>query len=106
MANEQQRHDISDKVWELLKPLLPGQEGQWGGIVEDNRRFLNGVLWDLRTGAPWRDLPPAYGKWNSVYQRFRRWWDNGTWERILGALIDDPDFEWLMIDASQHQTIV
>ena len=100
MRNEQQRHDISDKMWEVLRPLLPGQEGQWGGIAEDNRLFLNGVFWNLRTGAPWRDLPPVYGKWNSVYQRFRRWRDNGTWERVLETLIDEPDFEWLMIDAS------
>jgi len=100
MANEQQRHDISDKVWELLEPLLPGQEGQWGGIAEDNRRFLNGVFWNLRTGAPWRDLPPVYGKWNSVFQRFRRWRDKGVWEKVLETLIDEPDFEWLMIDAS------
>ena len=100
MGNEQQRHDMSEAMWELLKPLLPGQKGQWGGIAEDNRRFLNGVFWNLRTGAPWRDLPSVYGKWNSVYQRFKRWRDNGTWERILELLIDEPDFEWLMIDAS------
>lgn len=70
--NEQQHHDISDSIWEILKPLLLGQEGQWGGIAEDNRRFINSVFWSLRTGAPWRDLPPACGKWNSGYQRFRR----------------------------------
>ena len=52
MANEQQRHDMSDKVWNLLKPHLPGQRGQWGGIAKDNRQFLNGVFWILRTGAP------------------------------------------------------
>jgi transposase len=100
VKNDQNRHDISDGVWELLKPLLPGQEGQWGGIAQDNRRFLNGVLWVLRTGAPWRDLPPQYGKWNTVFQRFRRWRNAGVWESILEQLIDEPDFEWLMIDAS------
>ena len=100
MRNEQQRHDIADEVWELLRPLLPGQEGQWRGTAEDNRRFLNGVFWNLRTGAPWRDLPPVYGKWNSVYQRSRRWRDNGTWEKVLEALIDEPDFKCLMTDAS------
>ena len=100
MKNSQHRHDIGDNAWELLRPMLPGQPGQWGGIAEDNRKFLNGVFWVLRTGAPWRDLPPAYGKWNSVYQRFRRWKDAGVWENILEKLIDDPDFEWLMIDAS------
>ena len=71
MSNEQQRHDISDAVWSLLEPHLPGQRGQWGGIAQDNRRFINGVFWILRTGAPWRDLPPFYGKWGTVYQRFR-----------------------------------
>ena len=58
------------------------------------------MFWILRTGAPWRDLPPDYGKWGSVHQRFRRWRDKGIWEKILEALIDDPDYEWLMIDAS------
>ncbi len=100
MGNEQNRHDMSDAMWAVLEPLLPGQRGQWGGIAKDNRRFLNGVFWILRVGAPWRDLPPQYGKWNSVYQRFRRWRDSGVWERILEALVVEPDYEWLMIDAS------
>jgi len=103
------RHDIKDVVWHLLSPHLPGQKGQWGGIAHDNRRFLNGVFWVLRTGAPWRDMPPSYGNWNSVAKRFRRWVMNGVWERLLEILIDEPDFEWLMIDAShakvhQHGT--
>ena len=103
------RHDVSDEVWALLEPHLPGQAGQWGGVAENNRRFINGVFWILRTGAPWRDLPPDYGKWNSVHQRFRRWRDEGRWEKLLELLVDDPDYEWLMIDAShikvhQHAT--
>jgi transposase len=100
MENMQQRHDITDDVWKLLKPLLPGQEGQWGGIAKDNRKFINGVFWILRTGAPWRDLPNCYGKWGSVHQRFRRWRDKHIWESILEKLIGNPNFEWLMIDAS------
>ena len=90
------RHDISDKVWSLLKPHLPGQRGQWGGIAQDNRRFINAVFWVLRTGAPWRDLPPDYGKWGSVHQRFIRWRRKGVWEKLLEILIDEPDYEWLM----------
>ena len=95
-----QRHDLSDKMWEKLEPLLSGQRGQWGGIAKDNRMFINGVLWIMRTGAPWRDLPAVYGKWGTVHQRFRRWRDKRIWEKILNEMIDDPDYEWLMIDAS------
>lgn len=94
------RHDISDSVWALIAPLLPGQRGQWGGIARDNRRFINAVFWILRTGAPWRDLPPDYGKWGSVHQRFRRWRDKGIWESILEKLIFLPEYQWLLIDAS------
>lgn len=100
MAASYHRHDISDEAWAVLAPHLPGQPGQWGGIAEDNRRFINAVFWILRTGAPWRDLPPDYGKWGTVHQRFRRWRDDGTWEKLLEILIVEPDFEWLMIDAS------
>ena len=100
VENIQHRHDITDKAWEKISAMLPGQRGQWGGIAKDNRKFINGVFWILRTGAPWRDLPPEYGKWGSVHQRFRRWRDNGTWEKILEALIEEPDYEWLMIDGS------
>ena len=98
-GEDYQEHDISDAVWVLLEPILPGQRGQWGGIAEDNRRFINGVFWIIRTGAPWRDLPADYGKWGTVHQRFIRWRRNGIWEKILEVLIQDPDYEWLMIDA-------
>jgi transposase len=94
------RHDISDKEWALIEPHLPGQAGKWGGIAEDNRRFINGVFWILRTGAPWRDLPPAYGDWKNTHRRFCRWRDKGVWESLLERLIEAPDYEWLMIDAS------
>lgn len=94
------RHDLSDHAWELLAPHLPGQRGQWGGIAADNRRFLNAVLWNLRTGAPWRDLPPDYGDWKNTHRRFCRWRDKGLLEKLLEQVIDEPDFEWLMIDAS------
>ena len=94
------RHDISDEVWALLEPHLLGKKGTWGGNARDNRLFINAVFWILRTGAPWRDLPPDYGNWNNVNRRFCRWRDKGVWERVLEALIEGPDFEWLMIDAS------
>ena len=94
------RHDISDRVWGLLEPHLPGRKGVWGGIARDNRTFINGVFWILRTGAPWRDLPPDYGNWSNTHRRFIRWRNKGIWAKLLEELIDDPDYEWLMIDAS------
>ena len=94
------RHDMSDRVWELLEPHLLGAKGTWGGNARDNRQFINAVFWILRTGAPWRDLPPDYGDWKNTHRRFCRWRDKGIWENILEALIDAPDFEWLILDAS------
>ena len=98
--NAHRRHDISDRVWEILEPHLPGREGLWGGRAKDNRVFLNGVFWILRTGAPWRDLPPDYGGWKNTHRRFCRWRDKGIWESLFEKLVDNPDFEWLLIDAS------
>jgi transposase len=94
------RHDISDRVWQLLEPRLPGREGAWGGKARDNRLFINAVFWILRTGAPWRDLPPDYGDWKNTHRRFCRWRDKGIWESLLEQLVTEPDYEWLMIDAS------
>ena len=100
MVASYHRHDISDAVWALLEPLTIGNKGTWGGNARDTRLFINAVFWILRTGAPWRDLSPDYGNWNTVQRRFCRWRDKGIWETILEALIVDPDFEWLMIDAN------
>lgn len=100
MSNAHRRHDISDRVWELLEPNLPGRVGSWGKVAQDNRRFINAIFWILRTGAPWRDLPPDYGDWKNTHRRFCRWRDKGIWEKILEPLIEHADYEWLMIDAT------
>ena len=100
MAAAHRRHDMSDDVWERLRPQLPGGEGKHGRPAHDNRRFIDAVCWILRTSTPWRDLPPDYGDWNNTHRRFCRWRDRGVWAGLLDALMDDPDFEWLMIDAS------
>lgn len=100
MTQGQHRHDVKDKDWEIIAPLLPGQVGQWGGVAKDNRQFIHAVFWILRTGAPWRDLPESYGDWKNTHRRFCRWRDKGVWEQLLERLIDEPDYEWLMIDAS------
>ncbi len=109
MKASHRRHDISDSTWALLEPHLLGRKGTWGGNARDNRQFINAVFWILRSGAPWRDLPPDYGDWKNTHRRFCRWRDKGIWEGLLERLTVEPDFEWLMIDAShikvhQHGT--
>jgi transposase len=78
------RYELTDDEWELLKGLFPRQKR--GGRWNDHRVTLNGMLWILRSGAPWRDMPERYGKWKSVYHRFNRWRREGFFDRILNAL--------------------
>jgi transposase len=80
------RHELSDAQWQTLKPLLPPQRPARGRPNRPHRTILNGILWRLNTGAPWRDLPARYGSWMTVYSRFRRWQRAGVWDRILAAL--------------------
>ena len=94
------RYDVSDKVWEKIEGHLPGGKGCVGRPAGDNRLFINAVVWILRTGAPWRDLPPDLGHWKHVQRRFCRWRDRGIWEKLLEELVVHADYEWLMIDAT------
>jgi transposase len=93
------RHSITDADWERIKDLLPGRPGQPGWLANDNRLFLDAVLWIAKTGAPWRDLPERFGRWNSVWKRFDRWAKKGTWLQVFAAL-GDPDLEWLILDST------
>ncbi len=81
-----QRGDLSNEQWDNLKPLLPPQKPHTGKPNHDHRQMINGILWILRTGAPWRDLPARYGKWGSVATRFYRWQKKGIWAEILQKL--------------------
>jgi transposase len=86
------RGDLSEGEWRLLKSLLPvereaGKRGR-GRPPEDNRNIINGILWRLRCGTPWRDVPEKYGNWNSIYRRFRRWSECGVWESVAVALAE------------------
>ncbi len=89
-----------------LEPLLPSQRPTTGRPAKDHRTVLNGIVWILRTGAPWRDLPDRYGPWKTAYSRFRRWREAGIWDRILIALQTeaahdgDVDGSLAMIDGS------
>jgi transposase len=94
------RSVLSDAQWERVAPLLPGKAGDPGRSGADNRRFLEAVLWIVRTGAPWRDLHREFGNWNSVFQRFRRWAVKGVFEAVFTALSGDPDFEYALIDGT------
>jgi transposase len=94
------RFVVSDAVWEKIEPLLPGKKSDPGVTAKDNRLFLEAVLWRVRAGLPWRDLPPGFGHWNSVFKRFRRWVRAMVFERIFRALSGEPDFEYVMIDGT------
>lgn len=82
------RGDLSDAEWDLIGPLLPPERGRHARPAGDNRRYLNGMLHVLRVGCPWRDMHQRYGKWNSVYVRFRRWAGQGVWDAMLQTLVD------------------
>lgn len=82
------RGDLRDEEWALIGALLPAERGRKSRPAQDNRRFLNGMLYVLRVGCPWRDMHERYGKWNSVYVRFRRWAEQGVWDALLETLVE------------------
>ena len=95
------RGDLTNEQWEKLQPLLPAQKPKTGRPAQDHRRILNGILWVLRTGAPWRDLPEELGNWNSVHRQYRRWTTSGLWDLMLEALADGGGNDALqMIDST------
>jgi transposase len=93
------RHAISDDHFARIRDLLPGRAGQPGVTARDNRLFIDAVLWIGKTGAPWRDLPERFGKWNTAWRRFDRWARKGVWRKVFEAL-QDPDLEWLILDST------
>jgi transposase len=82
---------LTDSQWERLEPLLPPQRSGRGRPNQDHRLIIDGILWRYRTGAPWRALPPEFGKWETVYSRFRRWQEVDLWPRVLTALQEAAD---------------
>ena len=85
------RHALTERQWERLRPLLPPLPAGRGRPRADDRTIVEGVLWRLATGAPWRDLPERFGSWRTVYSRFRRWQRAGVWDRVLAALQAEAD---------------
>lgn len=104
------RKMLRDDQWERTEQLLPGKASDPGCTAKDNRRFVEAVLWILRTGSPWRDLPAELGHWHRTYVRFARWRSRGLWERVAQALCGVADLEQLFIDstivrAHQHSAV-
>jgi transposase len=92
------RYELADYEWTAIKPMLPNKPG---GVPRVNdRRVLNGIFWVLRSGAPWRDLPAAFGPYTTCYNRFVRWRRAGVWGRIIDALAAAHDAAVQMIDTS------
>jgi transposase len=85
------RGDLTNEQWEQLRPVLPPQKPPTGRPNHSHRWIVNGILWILRTGAPWRDLPERYGPWQTVANRFYRWRKSGVWDRVLAAVQQRAD---------------
>jgi transposase len=81
------RHELTDAAWAVLEPMLPAQSN--GHPWRDHRQVINGILWVLATGSPWRDAPERYGPWKTLHDRFNRWRADGTWDRLLSALLTE-----------------
>jgi len=97
---DRSRFVLTDRQWAIIEPLCLGRADTRGSTGRDNRLFVEAVLWIARTDAPWRDLPSAFGNWNSTFKRFRRWVKADVFKRIFDALSDEPDMEYAMIDAT------
>ena len=96
----EKRFVVTDRQWTLIEPHCLGKPTDPGRTGGDARLFLEAVLWIARTGSPWRDLPACFGKWNTVFKRFRDWVKADVFKRIFDAVSGDPDMEFAMIDGT------
>ena len=95
------RYGLRDDQWEQLETLgLPGHSGHVGVTAKNNRLFVEAVLYRLRAGIAWRDLPPHFGNWHRVYVRFNRWSKQGVWHKVFAQLAKEADNEYAMIDST------
>jgi transposase len=91
---------LTDAQWAKMGPHCLGKPTDPGRTGSDGRLFLEAVLWIARTGSPWRGLPPCFGKWNTVFKRFRDWVKADVFKRIFDVVSDETDMEYAMVDAS------
>lgn len=94
------RRILNNDQWAIIEPFTLGKKSDAGQTGRDPRLFMEAVLWIVRTGAQWRELPGEFGKWNSVFKRFRRWVQADVFYRMFKALSADADFEYVMIDGT------
>ena len=91
---------LRDYQWERLREFVPGGRKGKRGPRSDGRLFLDALLWLARSGGRWRDLPEMFGPYQTAKRRYYRWVEQGVIDRIFAAVSDDPDIEWLAIDAT------
>ena len=94
------RYEVMDEQWKIIEPHLENKAKRTERPQADNRKLFNGVLWILRTGAPWRDLPEYYGPWQTVYKRFAQWQENGKLKELFDQLREGADMQDLCIDGT------
>ncbi len=94
------RYGLRDDQWERIKDWLPGRIGDVGATAQDNRRFVEAVLYRYRAGIPWRDLPERLGDWKNTHRRFTRWAKTGVWQQIFEHLAADAANEYAMLDST------
>jgi transposase len=92
------RYELSDQQWGRIASLLPhrAHHGKRGRPLGDHRPVVNGILWVLHTGAPWRDIPERYGPWQTIFTRFNGWRRDGTLSRVVTSLLDELDDKGLI----------
>src|SRR5580693_6016324 len=95
-----ERFVLTDAQWAKMEPHCLGKPTDPGRSGSDNRRFVEAVLWIVRTGSPWRDLPPFFGNWNTVFKRYRDWVKADVFTRLFEACSETPDMEYAMVDAT------
>jgi transposase len=95
-----ERATLTDEQWATMLAFLVAHPRLYVGQPEDCRRFLNGVLWILRSGAQWRFLPAQFGRWNSVFKRFARWSEREVWADLHRHVAHDPDLQEVFLDST------